>query len=242
MEPRGSGFVRSILSRGAGFARESIWYAFHKLTGSSYVAYYASRMDSIVSRNPAWGLSLDRSFQLDYLRTHGLAPGMALLDYGCGALAAGILFIQYLDTSRYFGVDISSKALEEGRRRLGGQGLEHKKPTLVHLKDLSLAGLEGRRFDVIWAQSVFTHMPPDDIRAALAQLRTLMDASSRFYATYGWSAQGPVQKRYKDWYYNLPYFNAVAKEAGLAVEEMGDWRHPADPEGLDRMLRFQLGA
>jgi ubiquinone/menaquinone biosynthesis C-methylase UbiE len=236
----GPGFVRSILSRGAGFARESIWYALHKLTGSSYVAYYARRMDSIVSRNPAWGLNLDRSYQVEYLRAHGLARGMTMLDYGCGALAAGVLFIQYLEAARYFGVDISSKALEEGRRRLRMQGLEHKNPTLVHVKDLSLGELEGRRFDVIWAQSVFTHMPPDDIRAALAQLRLLMHANSRFYATYAWSAQGPVQKRYKDWYYNTSYFSHAANEAGLVVEEMADWRHPADPAGLDRMLRFRV--
>jgi len=240
METKGSGFVRSILSKGVGFARESVWYGLHKLTGSSYVAYYARRMDSIVSRNPAWGLSLDRSYQLEYLRRHGLARGMAMLDYGCGALAAGILFIQYLDASRYFGVDISSKVLEEGRKRLRLQGLEHKNPTLVHLKGISLGELEGRRFDVIWAQSVFTHMPPDDLRAALAQLRLLMDADSRLYATYACSPQGPVQKRYKDWYYSPSYFGDAAKQAGLAVEEMADWRHPADPAGLDRMLRFRV--
>jgi len=238
----GPGFVRSALARSAGFARESIWYALHKLTGSSYVAYYARRMDSIVSRNPDWGLSLDRSYQLAYLRKHGLAREMAMLDYGCGALAAGILFIQYLDASKYFGVDISSKVLAEGRRRLRMQGLEHKKPTLVHLTGLSLSELEGRRFDVIWAQSVFTHMPPEDIRAALAQLRLLMDADSRLYATYAWCAQGPVQSRYKDWYYHPSYFSDAAKVAGLTVEQMADWRHPADPAGLDRMLRFRLAA
>jgi ubiquinone/menaquinone biosynthesis C-methylase UbiE len=238
----GPGFVRSILSRGAGLARESLWYALHKLTGSSYVDYYARRMDSIVSRNPAWGLSLDRSYQLEYLRKHGLAREMAMLDYGCGALAAGLLFIQYLDAAKYFGVDISSKVLEEGGLRLRRQGLEHKNPTLVHLTGLSLAQLEGRRFDVIWAQSVFTHMPPDDIRAALAQLRRLMHADARFYATYAWSAQGPVQKNYKDWYYNPSYFSDAAREAGLTVEEMADWRHPADPAGLDRMLRFRVSA
>jgi cyclopropane fatty-acyl-phospholipid synthase-like methyltransferase len=221
-------------------ARENYWYLMHKLSGSSYIDYYARRMDSIVARNPNWGKSLDRSFQLRYLHAHGLRRDMTMLDFGCGALSAGMLFIEYLDADKYFGVDISAKALEEGRRRLESEQLTGKRAILVQLHSTCLAPLRGRRFDVVWAQSVFTHMPPSDIRAVLGQLQGLLHPTGVCYATYASSLNGVEQRRYKDWYYHLDYFRHAACDAGLVVEQMPDWQHPADPEGVDRMLRFKV--
>jgi len=239
---REPGLLRALSSKARALARETIWYLVHKVTGSSYLDYYARRMDRIVSRNPDWGLSIDRRYQLQYLLSHGLTPSMTVLDYGCGALAAGVLFIEHLDPSRYYGVDISSKALEEGRNRIREHGLEEKHPRLIHLTAISLEGLKGVHFDVIWAQSVFTHMPPADIRAALTEFRKLMGRECRLYATYAWSPNRHVQKRYKDWYYNFAYFSDLARDVGFVVEEMTDWQHPADPACVDRMLRFRITA
>jgi SAM-dependent methyltransferase len=227
-----------MISAAAALVRETYWYLRHRLTGSSYVEYYARRMDSIVSRDPDWGLNVDRSFQLRYLRGRGLTPATSLLDFGCGALAAGLLFIDFLEPGRYCGADISAGALAEGRRRIARARLEAKRPLLFKLDSTSLAPLEGRRFDVIWAQSVFTHMPPDDIAAVLREFGAAMNPGAAAYATYASGAAAPEQRRYKDWYYGFGFFEQAARKAGLTVEQMGDWHHPVDPAGTDRMLRF----
>jgi len=232
--------LRAALARSRGWARETLWYLAHKLTGSSYVHYYARRMDSIVARNPDWGLGMDRSFQLDYLRAHGLAPSSTLLDFGCGALAAGVLFIGYLDAGNYFGVDISANALAEGRRRVQRHGLEAKRPTLAHVTSTRFEHFAGREFDFLWAQSVFTHMPPPDIVSALRTLRAHMRPASVFFATFGEARGDSGQRNYKDWYYRAGDFVPWATAAGLEVEQMQDWRHPADADGRDRMLRFRV--
>ena len=115
-----------------GLGNFCLW-SWYRLRGKSYSEYYARRMDRIVRRNPAWGLNLNREFQLDYLKAKGFLPHHRLLDYGCGALSAGIHFIGYLDADRYVGVDISRAVLEEGLRRVASAGLEAKGPRVHHI-------------------------------------------------------------------------------------------------------------
>ena len=71
--------VKQIGTKSYGFLRELWWYTKHLFKGTSYAEYYADRMNHIVTRNPDWGLNLDRRFQLDYLRKHGLTSSSSLL-------------------------------------------------------------------------------------------------------------------------------------------------------------------
>ncbi len=231
--------LRSI----AGYLREAIYYLQYKLSNKTYADYYAGRMDRIVTRNPNWGLNLDKSFQLKFLTQHGLTPQSRFLDYGCGALAAGILFIDYLDANLYTGLDISEKTLEEGNNRIRNSKLSNKKATLIHLKSDDLSVLADNTYDILWAQSVFTHMPPEDISSLLPRLRRLMHKNSVFYASFALDITVPTasnaqQRRFKDWYYNEAFFSEAAENAGLNVTIANDWNHPDDPDGHDRLLKF----
>jgi SAM-dependent methyltransferase len=230
--------ARRAASTTAERLREAWLYARHRLSGSSYVGYYADRMDRVVTRNPGWGLNLNKRFQLEYLVAHGLLPTTRFLDFGCGALAAGLHFVAYLERGGYTGTDISQEALRQGAQRLQDARLADKGARLVHLSSTSLSPLAGAQFDIGWAQSVFTHMPPADIRAVLAQLPPLLAPAGCFYATYAWSATGPEQRQFKDWYYNFDFFRDAAASARLSVEPMPDWKHPDDPRGVDLLVRF----
>lgn len=136
--------LKRLASRLYGYLREAIWYVRHLVMGSSYSEYYADHMNRIVARNPNWGLNLNRIFQFEYLKTHGLTPQSNLLDYGCGALAAGIHFVGFLEPGKYVGLDISKAVLCEGTRRLAHAGLSDRKPSLHLLNGDRASGAVSR--------------------------------------------------------------------------------------------------
>lgn len=211
------------------------------LIGRSYTAFYARMMDLRVRRYRQWGLHTDKQFQLEYLKAHGLEPSMSLLDYGCGAAAAGRYFIDYLEEGHYVGVDISTGVIQEGRRRISKWGIEAKKPILL-LDDGSLDSLLGlgRRFDVVWAQSVLTHMPPQDIEQLLCRIQGVMNEHSTFYANFARTDHQIRSSRMKDWYYPVEFMERAAAAAGMNVTVMSDWQHPNDAKGIDTLVRFTL--
>lgn len=98
-----------------------------------------------------------RQFQIAFLKKHGLKPHHTLLDFGCGPLRGGIPIIKYLNTGNYHGVDINREALDEAEKELKENKLEHKLPTLTHIKNLETLRLH-KTFDYIWAFSVVIHM------------------------------------------------------------------------------------
>jgi ubiquinone/menaquinone biosynthesis C-methylase UbiE len=69
--------------------------------------------------------------QFDYLVSHGLKPGMRMLEIGCGNLRACRLFIEHLDAGDYYGIDISPDILLAAQRTLAEAGLQHKLPHLT---------------------------------------------------------------------------------------------------------------
>ncbi|MEP7013166.1 MAG: class I SAM-dependent methyltransferase, partial [Acidobacteriota bacterium] len=111
-------------------------------------------------------------FQLDYLVAEGLAPGMTLLDVGCGCLRAGVHLIPYLEPGRYFGVDVSAPLLDAGYDvELVAVGLQDRLPRENLLANGSFEAWRfGTRFDMALAQSVFTHLPANFIRRCLIEL------------------------------------------------------------------------
>ena len=147
----------------------------------SYSDYYAFRMNIIVRLNKNWGKNLERSFQLSYLKSKGLKKDSVLLDYGCGALSAGRYFIDYLETGHYIGADIAEAVLEEGSKRLAEFGLSERSVRLIHLDSNKLPIEEIGLVDFIWAQSVVTHMSPDDLSLLCSQISRIMGERSEVY-------------------------------------------------------------
>jgi cyclopropane fatty-acyl-phospholipid synthase-like methyltransferase len=214
-------------------------YGLFRATGGSYRQYYASRMDSIVEKNSDWGLNLERKFQLDYLTKNGLKPEMKMLDYGCGAISAGRHFISYLNKSNYTGVDISIKVVEEANQRVKRFKLIDKEPHILVLGENFEKLLKTEHWDVMWAQSVFTHTPPEDAEQCLKMMIPSIKSGGKFFASFGESDGDIEHKDFKDWYFPKKYFEKLGEKYDLDVTFMTDWQHPEDPIGRDRMVRFQ---
>jgi SAM-dependent methyltransferase len=78
------------------------------------------------------------------LLTYGIRPDDTVVDYGCGTLHLGTLFIEYLQADRYIGLDIDKRILAAGREQLADDIVETKRPTLEVISKEGLARVAAR--------------------------------------------------------------------------------------------------
>lgn len=124
--------------------------------------------------------------QQAYLIAHGLMPSSRLIDVGCGCLRGGVHFVHYLNTGCYYGTDISAQLLEAGYElELRALHLDDKCPRnhLVQDSEFEFPGMPTD-FDFAIAQSLFTHLPINDIRMCLTRLVHHMRPGGKFFATF----------------------------------------------------------
>ena len=177
--------------------------------------------------------------QFRYLVDRGLQPQHYFLDVGCGPLRGGIRFIRYLEPGRYYGVEKDAAVLGEARRvELPRHGLVEKRPTLVAMENFDFPSL-GQKFDYALAQSVFTHLPFNNIIRCLMNVEKALVDGGRFYATI-WEnpegkfnlddirhAGGKVTHFDADsFHYDFATFEWICEGTSLAVEHLGEWGHP----------------
>ena len=94
--------------------------------------------------------------QFRLLTSLGLRAHHKLLDFGCGSLRAGKLFIPYLDAANYHGQDPNEWLIRDGiENELGADIKEVKKPHFSNLDSFEV-GFD-KKFDYIIAQSIFSH-------------------------------------------------------------------------------------
>src|SRR5690606_7446142 len=157
-----------------------------------HISYYRAVMRSDTARNPEAAVgskSHERwlalgQMQFDYLVKHGLRPEMRMLEIGCGNLRAGRLFIDYLHTGGYYGIDISPDILMSAQEVLVRYGLQDKLPHLTPVKDLRFAFLPDEYFDVVHAHSVFSHSPLHVIEECFAHVGRVMKPEGWFDFTF----------------------------------------------------------
>lgn len=165
--------------------------------------------------------------QFEYLLAKGLLKNQRMLDFGCGTLRAGRYFIEYLDIGNYCGIDISEVIIDEAKKFVIEEGLTTKKPTLIWNNDLDLEfnDLIGMEFDVILAQSVFTHLFPEHIDTIIKNCSKVMGTGSRFYFTFH-ESDNLKQRNEKDFSQPYAFYQELAKKHQLSLERFDDYDHP----------------
>ena len=202
-----------------------------RLRNRDHVSYYRAVMKSDTARSDegAVGSHTHDSWlkigqmQFDYLVSHGLKPGMRMLEIGCGNLRAGRLFIDYLDAGGYYGIDISPDILLAAQRTLTEAGLPDKLPHLTLVQDLKLAFLPAGYFDVVHAHSVFSHSPIGVIEECLAHVGRVMKPDGFFDFTFDRTEGAEHQVLHEDFYYRTETLVALADRYGLTGQFMTDW-------------------
>jgi len=216
-----------------------------RLRNRDHVSYYRAVMKSDAARSDegAVGSHTHESWlkigqmQFDYLVSHGLKPGMRMLEIGCGNLRAGRLFIDYLDAGDYYGIDISPDILLAAQRTLAESGLQGKLPHLTLVRDLKLAFLPAGHFDVVHAHSVFSHSPIRVIEECLAHVGRVMKPDGFFDFTFDRTQGAEHQVLHEDFYYRTETLVAMAGRHGLAGQFMTDWEELPHQQSRLRITR-----
>ncbi len=167
-----------------------------------------------------------RQFQIDFLRTTGgLRPGHHFCDIGSGTLRGGVPVIDYLEPAHYTGLEVRREVVEQARRELAENHLEHKQPSLVCVEhDLSELEL-GRKFDRIWAFSVLIHMTDEILSQCVSFVDRHLAPDGLFFANVNLGSAPertwggfPVVSR------ELDFYRRVALSHGLQVRPLGTLR------------------
>jgi SAM-dependent methyltransferase len=203
-----------------------------------HVSYYRAVMRykadrsldmAVGSRSPDQGARFGQ-MQFDYLAGHGLARTSRLLEIGCGNLRAGRFFIDYLDAGKYYGIDISPDVLLSAQQVLAANQLQDKVPWLVYTNDLRFEFLPAGYFDVIHANSVFTHCPIELIEECFAHVARIMAPGGFFDFTFYRTQDADYQVHREDFYYPTDTLIGLAERYGLAARLMDDWLDPWDKQ------------
>jgi SAM-dependent methyltransferase len=187
--------------------------------------------------------------QLEFAIGRGLRPEMTVVDVGCGCLRAGVHFVRYLEPGRYHGVDAHRELLDAGFEIELDDELRGRLPraNLLASAEFDFAAL-GRRFDMAFAQSLFTHLPPQPIRLCLERLAPAMQDGGSFYATFFECPEDRPPEEPLDhqpggirtfadadpYHYRVRDFERICRGLPWEVRYVGDWRHPR----AQRMLEF----
>jgi len=168
------------------------------------------------------------AMQFNLLTNLGLREYHYLLDIGCGSLRAGRLFIPYLLPAHYYGVEPESWLIQEGiNNELGQDIIRIKKPIFSHDPNFNFQQFNVT-FDLILAQSVFSHASQVQIKACLGNAASCLATEGVMAATFvtGANDYGGSNWVYPDCVtYTLVKMQRLANELGLVAEAV-DWPHP----------------
>lgn len=177
--------------------------------------------------------------QFDYLVKHGLKPTDRMLEIGCGNLRAGRLFIDYLDPGHYYGIDISPEILLSAEQVIADDRLQHKLPHLTLVSDLTFGFMPAGYFDVVHANSVFTHCPVEIIERCMANVGRIMAPGAIFDFTFYRSADEDYQVHREDFYYQTETLVSLAAKYRLTARVMDDWIDPWDKQPKLRLTQAE---
>lgn len=174
--------------------------------------------------------------QSDYLRQRGMLPQHTLLDLGCGCLRAGVKIVPWLNAGNYYGIDVSSALLDEGRKELIQLGLSDRVP-IDNLRVTGDFDIEGfPRFDFGIAQSVFTHLPLEYLPVCLKRLGPNFRGGGLFLATFfigpphtsNFVQEGgkPTHSDRDPFHFEIADIMEAARSVGWQATWIGDWGHP----------------
>ena len=127
-------------------------------------------------RGIAW-LSLGASERAkDQLINELVAPGMRVLEVGCGTGTLAVLAAQ--KGARVLGFDVSGPMLQVAREKVQQAGLGD----LVELKEMGIAGMDGLErggFDLVLATLVLSELSEDEQRYTLEEAHRVLAPGGR---------------------------------------------------------------
>ena len=149
----------------------------------------------------------------------GVRPGDKFVDYGCGTLRLGVLFVEYLEPDHYFGLDIDERILTAGRARLSPELIAAKRPVLEVISPDSVSRVAAKQPRWVCSKGVLQHVPPDQMGSYFGSLATLLHAGGNGFLN---ARLGNKLKRIapKTWVYEFEWLKEAAALQGLELERL----------------------
>lgn len=251
---RGNG--NSVRQRFIYTPKEKLGLWLHLRRGGSYVEWYARRLDGFAADVRIESLEPrdeKERHRLDYLSSGyhdrdllvglGLMPHHDLHEIGVGHGRSAHFFVDYLEPGRYSGNDISKERLRMAAEHFALRGLDKKKPLLIVNRDNTFDWMDGRKVDYVWANSVFGHMPPEDVETIVSNLWKIMRDDAVFYFTVRGRQADTARKRLsaKDWTRDNDFWAALGGRHGCTIAPCG-FELPQDFVPQDcRLLKLTQG-
>lgn len=203
---------------------------------------YIKKVDWLARRIKTYCLASYRLdlVQLDFLKRQGLESGNTLLDVGCGVLDSGVRFIEYLEASKYTGIDISNETINVALELVENLGLKRKQPVLFRNNDLRFKEFRCC-FDFIWVHSVFTHLESIYIEEFFRNVGNIMHSNTKVLFTYVESEvnYSTSQIMFGE-FYSKKYFNQLAVKFGFSLIDLtSDFHHPMKKIRNLRIVRLE---
>jgi len=176
---------------------------------------------------------------VEFLKTEGLKANHQVLDFGCGYGRMAIPLLRFLKPRHYVGIDLSAERIRIAREFVKHQGLDGRFPGFYIARpdnDMSFLGLKS--FDVIWAHSVFSHMPLSDVEKCLIALSKLLKDDGFIIANYGVACR-IMKTNISAFWVPIDMMRKAIEHPGLDYAETDDyWLKIAPERTTERMMRL----
>lgn len=168
----------------------------NKLFKDDWSGFYAYYLDKIEKKNsfnlikkqkrPFGFFSVEVGYKfLELLKKYGLKKNTNFLDYGCGWGRISIPVIEYINTEKFSGVDLSKERIRLIKEYVKDAKLDHKKPLLLSNNKKTLSDLfKGKKFDMILIYAVLFHNPPKEVENILIEAKKFISKNGKILIDY----------------------------------------------------------
>jgi SAM-dependent methyltransferase len=186
-----------------------------------FLTAYAKHTDLRVADNPLGAIGREDEWeshgreQFKFLIHEGLHCWQRFLDIGCGVGRLARVLVPWLEEGCYTGVDISPAALEHAKTLSVAEGWVVKQPRFLLNGALDIDGT----FDMLWAHSVFTHLPPQQVEVMIGNAARHLMPGHKFLFTYKQARQAQ-RSGLKQFQYPPSFFATLAGRYGFKSEPL----------------------
>lgn len=151
------------------------------------------------------------------LLEEGLTPDDVCVDYGCGTLRVGHHLINFLKPGAYWGLDIDSFLLDEGKELAGEKLLAEKRPNLRVISPSSVAEAAAAQPAMLGSFAVLIHVHPLELPEYLGNLTTIIGKKGKAILTGRWSLDDTIQYSGQSWAHALATLEKMLSERGATL-------------------------
>ena len=196
--------------------------------GSSFKQFYAESVATALSgekNHSSLGPNLKPGRIAEARRTFsklvkkGIRPSDTFVDYGCGTLRLGALFIEFLEPDRYIGLDIDERILAIGRNQISAKLLDSKRPVLEVISPESLRRAAARQPRWVCSKGVLQHVSPEELNEYFENLSCLIRIGATGFI-YARIAEKSKRHSTKTWLHEFNHLRAAANRHGMEVDRI----------------------